>query len=393
MPYPAGIAHKPCVCIATRMGAHELYVYRLPYTRRDPVIVRDCGRPPALEAAIYCLSESRISPSISHSSIIPILPLTSTSTSTRTLWRNPMPEESSCTPEGGLEALAEVLFTHHRLEIPCEGEGKHAPLTKDKAGRKDLNGRLYRYWTCNSCRPRTKRNCRSYINEAERVLGREVVSELASTLLDERRAEGRTYDLLDSWLRGKLTPTSVCASSRNLKKRKPDSFDREPASKRSREGSDSDVTTVAAIVAAPTLSTSDALRAIYAIREDIDRLIEGLASAEQPPQSLAAPCESDGDEFVASPTPPCREPLRALAPNVISPLGSSDFSSKPSFQSPSYPSASVLQSLVHRFQQASAPGERNAARKEAKRLGLAAKFEAERSKRSKPPSIPNPSAA
>lgn len=304
-----------------------------------------------------------------------------------------MSQESSCTPEGGLEALAEALFTHHRLEIPCEGEGKHAPLTKDKAGRKDLNGRLYRYWTCNSCRPRTKRNCRSYINEAERVLGREVVSELASTLLDERRARGRTYDLLDSWLRGKLTPTSVSASSRNLKKRKPDSFDREPASKRSREGSDSDVATIAAVVAAPAISTGDALRAIYAIREDIDRLIEGLANTGQPLSSQAPPYGPDGDESAVSPTPPCREPLRPLAANVFSPFLSSDPPLQLFPQSPSDASASVLKSLVHRFQQASAASERNAARKEAKRLGLAAKFEAERAKRSKPPSVPNPSTA
>jgi hypothetical protein len=64
-----------------------------------------------------------------------------------------MPELTPCTPEGGLEALAEALFTHHRLEIPCEGEGEHVPLNKDKAGRKDINGRLYRYWTCTRCHP------------------------------------------------------------------------------------------------------------------------------------------------------------------------------------------------------------------------------------------------
>jgi hypothetical protein len=48
-----------------------------------------------------------------------------------------MTETSACTPEGGLEALADALFRYYRLDIPCEGEGEHTPLTKDKAGRRD----------------------------------------------------------------------------------------------------------------------------------------------------------------------------------------------------------------------------------------------------------------
>jgi hypothetical protein len=92
------------------------------------------------------------------------------------IWSLPTPfrfmtETSACTPEGGLEALADALFRHHRLDIPCEGEGEHTPLTKDKAGRRDGQGRLYRYWTCTRCQPRTKRNCRSYIEAARKVLG------------------------------------------------------------------------------------------------------------------------------------------------------------------------------------------------------------------------------
>jgi hypothetical protein len=124
-----------------------------------------------------------------------------------------MPELTPCTPEGGLEALAEALFTHHRLDIPCEGEGGHVPLNKDKAGRKDINGRLYRYWTYTRCYPQTKRNYRSYINEASKVLGHKVVEDLASTVLSERRATGLPCDLLDAWIRGKLTPRAVLAPS------------------------------------------------------------------------------------------------------------------------------------------------------------------------------------
>lgn len=296
-----------------------------------------------------------------------------------------MPQESSCTPEGGLEALADALFNHHRFEIPCEGEGQHAPLTKDKAGRKDLNGRLYRYWTCHQCQPRTKRNCRSYIGEAERVLGRRTGGDLASKLLNERRADGRSYDLLDSWLRGKLTPTSVSASSRNLKKRKrPEPLECEAPGKRCRATSDLDIATV---------PSGDPLQAAYAAREAIGRLIESLTDREPvvptdpttptPTPSLRPPFDDpfvedlDVDEAILLPTPPSRAPLRPLATNASSSRSSPD----------------LLRSLVSRFRTAAGAEERNAARKEAKRLGLAAQFEAARSKGTKSTSVPTSSTA
>jgi hypothetical protein len=109
-----------------------------------------------------------------------------------------MPDTSACTPEGGLEAFADVLFRRHRLDIPCEGEAEHTPLTKDKAGRRDGQGRLYRYWTCSRCQPRTKRNCRSYIEAARRVLGPGIVRDIALETLEERRATLEPYDLLDA---------------------------------------------------------------------------------------------------------------------------------------------------------------------------------------------------
>jgi len=58
------------------------------------------------------------------------------------IWSLPIPfcfitELTSCTPEGGLEAFADALFRHYRLDIPYEGGAEHTPLTKDKAGRRD----------------------------------------------------------------------------------------------------------------------------------------------------------------------------------------------------------------------------------------------------------------
>lgn len=307
-----------------------------------------------------------------------------------------MPEQTSCTPEGGLEALADALFTHHRLDIPCQGEGRHVPLTKDKAGRKDVNGRLYRYWTCPRCQPRTKRNCRSYINEAERVLGREAVDDLASTVLDERRSSGQPYDLLDAWLRGKLTPTTASASSQSQRKRKLAPLDRDKlgydtSSKRSRVCSDSGVS----IDEGKAGGDAGALQSAYAAREAIDRVIATLTGARPPavidPTTPTPPArssfdvvplddESDSDEVILLPTPPNRAPLRSLTTNVPDPH-------------PSRSSPDTLPSLIRRFRQASEASARNAVRKEAKSLGLAAEFERERSKPAKPPSVSRPSAA
>ena len=320
-----------------------------------------------------------------------------------------MPEQTSCTPEGGLEALAEALFTLYRYRIPCQGEGRHVPLTKDQAGRKDNNGRLYRYWTCTRCQPRTKRNCRSYISEAERVLGREVVDDLASTVLDERRLTLKPYVLLDAWLRRTLSDSTTPVSSRSQKKRKSilvdDDVDDTTSIKRSRVSCEPDIST-GTFTGGGTTDGSDAaaLKAAYAAREAIDRLIATLTDSRPPPiatpiaspivspivspiaRSIANPvtptpatrpvfeslslAESDGDEVILLPNPPSRTPLAPLTTNVPNP-------SNPQ------PSASVLQSLVARFRQAKDANARNAARKEAKRLGLSARFEAERSKEAK----------
>lgn len=67
------------------------------------------------------------------------------------------------------------------------------------------------------------------------------------------------------------------------------------------------------------------------IREDVDRLMERLTNTKQPLSFEAVPYKSDGDEFVISPTPPYREPLRALATNVIPSSLSSDPPLQPSF--------------------------------------------------------------
>lgn len=56
------------------------------------------------------------------------------------------------------------------------------------------------------------------------------------------------------------------------------------------------------------------------IREDVDRLMERLTNTRQPPSFEAVPYESDGDEFVISPTPPHREPLRASRQMSTHPL-------------------------------------------------------------------------
>jgi hypothetical protein len=48
-----------------------------------------------------------------------------------------MSGNSTYTPEGSLEVLADALFNRYRFDIPYEGEAEHTPLTKDKAGRRD----------------------------------------------------------------------------------------------------------------------------------------------------------------------------------------------------------------------------------------------------------------
>lgn len=294
-----------------------------------------------------------------------------------------MPEQTSCTPEGGLEALAEALFTDHRYEIPCSGEEEHVPLSKDKAGHKDNHGRLYRYWTCTRCHPRTKRNCRSYIDQSQKVLGREAVEALASRLLRERRASGQPCNLLDAWIRGKLTPGPVSATSQAQKKRKPYSPQHDTPSKRPRsclEPTESET---------PQTDT-DALKAAYAARTAIDRWIAALAgttSSSTVPSSLhKSPVsssfdtvfvdESDLDEVILLPTPPTiRAPLRSLTTNV----------------SGVNPPSDTVRSLVRRFKQATDSNGRNTVRKEAKTLGLTADFERERSRGNKPPLGSRPS--
>lgn len=294
-----------------------------------------------------------------------------------------MPEQTSCTPEGGLEALAEALFTVHRYEIPCPGEGEHVPLSKDKAGHKDSHGRLYRYWTCTRCHPRTKRNCRSYISQAQKFLGREVVEALASTVLRERRASGQPCNLLDAWIRGKLTPGAVSAPSQTQKKRKPYSPQHDTPSKRPRSCLEPYAS--ASTESETPNADTDALKAAYAARTAIDRWIAaltGTTSSSTVPSSLPkSPVsssfdtifvdESDLDEVILLPTPPTtRTPLRSLTTNV----------------SDAIPPSDTVRSLVRRFKQATDSNGRSTARKEAKRLGLTADFERERSRGEKPPS-------
>ena len=187
-----------------------------------------------------------------------------------------MPEQTSCTPEGGLEALADALFNNHRFDITCEGEGEHVPLSKDKAGHKDSHGRLYRYWTCTRCHPRTKRNCRSYINQAQKVLGREVVEGLASRVLRERRASGQPCDLLDAWIRGKLTPGAASASSNTQRKRKAYSPQDDTPSKRPRVCVDPAPYAGVSVGNERSHVDTEALKAAYAAREAIDRWIAAL---------------------------------------------------------------------------------------------------------------------
>jgi len=295
-----------------------------------------------------------------------------------------MPEQTSCTPEGGLEALAEALFTDHRYEIRCSGEEEHVPLSKDKAGHKDSHGRLYRYWTCTRCHPRTKRNCRSYIDQAEKVLGREAVEALASKLLREKRASGQPCNLIDAWIRGKLTPGAVSATSKAQKKRKPYSPQHDTPSKRPRsclEPTESET----------SHTDTDALGAAYAARTAIDRWIAALTkttSSSTLPSSLPkSPVnysfdtvfvdESDLDEVILLPTPPTsRTPLQSLTTNVSNVSSPSD----------------TVRSLVRRFKQATDSHGRSTVRKEAKRLGLTAEFERERSRGDKPPLGSRPSA-
>lgn len=294
-----------------------------------------------------------------------------------------MPEQTSCTPEGGLEALAEALFTDHRYEIPCSGEEEHVPLSKDKAGHKDSHGRLYRYWTCTRCHPRTKRNCRSYIDKAEKVLGREAVEALASRLLREKRASGQPCNLIDAWIRGKLTPGAVSATSQAQKKRKPYSPQHDTPSKRPRscfEPTESET----------SHTDTDALETAYAARTAIDRWIAALtkttSSSTLPSTLPKSPVnssfdtvfvdESDLDEVILLPTPPTsRTPLQSLTTNVSNVSSLSD----------------TVRSLVRRFKQATDPNGRSTVRKEAKRLGLTADFERERSRGDKPPFGSRPS--
>jgi hypothetical protein len=210
-----------------------------------------------------------------------------------------MTETSACTPEGGLEALADALFRHHRLDIPCEGEGEHTPLTKDKAGRRDGQGRLYRYWTCTRCQPRTKRNCRSYIEAARKVLGQEIVRDLAIEVLERRRTTLEPYDLLEAWVRGKSLVHVVAASS----KRKSSLPHQDIPNKRARVVSHPD----SPLDLPP--SEAEALRAAYAAREAIDRCIAVLTGTGG--DTIESPSEPPTDNSSRSTLPdnPLRRPL------------------------------------------------------------------------------------
>lgn len=299
-----------------------------------------------------------------------------------------MPEQTSCTPEGGLEALADALFNNHRFDITCEGEGEHVPLSKDKAGHKDSHGRLYRYWTCTRCHPRTKRNCRSYINQAQKVLGRGVVEDLASRVLRERRASGQPCNLLDAWIRGKLTPRAVSAPSQTERKRKSYSPQQDTPSKRPRPCLEP--YTSASTESETPHADTDALKAAHAARTAIDRWVAALTGTTSSP-TVPSPLpkspvsssfdtvfvdESDLDELILLPTPPTtKTPLRPLTTNV----------------SGANPPPDTVRSLVRRFKQATDSNGRSTVRKEAKRLGLTADFERERSRGDKPPLGSRPS--
>jgi hypothetical protein len=237
-----------------------------------------------------------------------------------------MTETSSCTPEGGLEAFADALFCRYRLDIPCEGGAEHTPLTKDKAGRRDGQGRLYRYWTCSRCQPRTKRNCRSYIEAAQKVLGREIVRDLALEILEERRTALEPYDLLEAWVRGKSLVHVVAASS----KRKSFLPDRDVPIKRACVASDP-----ASPLALPLSKTgidarTEALKAVCAAREAIDHWITVLTETEGTPNTTRSLLNKlDGLEGIDLPADdssystlsahPLRDPLSAsLSSPVLS---------------------------------------------------------------------------
>ena len=292
-----------------------------------------------------------------------------------------MPEQTSCTPEGGLEALAEAIFTVHRYEIPCPGEDEHVPLSKDKASHKDSHGRLYRYWTCTRCHLRTKRNCRSYINQAQKVLSREAVEALASRVLRERRASGQPCNLLDAWICSKLTPGAVSAPPQAQRKRKPYSPQHDTPSKRPRACLE--LYASASTESETPHADTDALKAAYAARTAIDRWIAALAGTTSP-STVPSPLpktpvsssfdtvfvdKSDLNEVILLPTPLTpRAPLQSLTTNV----------------SNANPPSDTVRSLVRCFKQATDSNGRSTVRKEAKTLGLTADFERERSRGDKP---------
>jgi hypothetical protein len=228
-----------------------------------------------------------------------------------------MTEISGCTPEGGLEALADALFRHYRLDIPCEGEGEHTPLTKDKAGRRDGQGRLYRYWTCSRCQPRTKRNCRSYIEAARKVLGQEIVRDLAIAVLERRRTALEPYDLLDAWVRGKSLVHVVAASS----KRKSSLPYQDIPNKRARVASDPD--SPLDLPLDLPLSGTEALRAAYAAREAIDLCIAVLTgtggNTTESPSTYKSSHPTDNSSYSTLPAHSLRHPLpSSLSSPVLS---------------------------------------------------------------------------
>jgi hypothetical protein len=132
---------------------------------------------------------------------------------------------------------------------------------------------------------------------------------------------------------------------------------------------------------------TNALQAAYATRGAIDRWIAALIGTKSSSKSvvtslkpLVRSCfdstfldddeESDLDEVILLPTPLGRTPLRSLTANVSDPC----------------PSSGTVHSLVRRFKQATDASGRSTVRKEAKRLGLIAEFEKERSRGDKPSS-------
>jgi hypothetical protein len=150
---------------------------------------------------------------------------------------------------------------------------------------------LVRPWAAGGCGRKTTtvvvrgmagRNCRSYIEAARKVLGREIVRDLALEILEERRTALEPYDLLDAWVRSKSLVHVVAASS----KRKSFLPDRDVPIKRARVASDPDSPLALPLSSKTSIDArTEALKAVCAVREAIDHWITVLTETEGTPNT------------------------------------------------------------------------------------------------------------